>query len=91
METRSEDGTSVSERQRTYGGRQNALGMQLSPFQNPSPRENLVDVHNLTKGEVDQIVGNMGRGWKLDNISKLNKSIMDAIKQVEFVDLRRDN
>ncbi len=91
METRSEDGTSVSKRQRTYGGRQNALGMQPSPFLNPSLREKLVDVHNLTKGEVDQIVGNMGRGWKLDNISKLNKSIMDAIKQVEFVDLRRDN
>lgn len=77
-----------SEQQRNAGRH---LGMQFNPNQNPSLREKLIEPHYLTPDEVEVIVANMGRGCTLSNISKLSKSTMDSIKQVEFVDPKRNN
>ena len=77
-----------SEQQRNVGRH---LGMQFNPNQNPSLREKLIEPHYLTPDEVEVIVANMGRGCTLSNISKLSKSTMDSIKQVEFVDPKRNN
>jgi len=59
---------------------------------NPSTlRGKLIDIHHLDQEEVNQIVANMGKGCAIANISKLSKSTMDSIKQVEFVDPKKGN
>ena len=86
-----EDNKSEIGSQRSFGRRTNALENRLNPYKDSSLRGKLVDIHYLTKDELDQIVANMGKGCAMSNISKLSKTTMDSIKQVEFVDPRKSN
>ena len=86
-----EDNKSEIGSQRSFGRRTHALENRLNPYKDSSLRGKLVDIHYLTKDELDQIVANMGKGCAMSNISKLSKTTMDSIKQVEFVDPRKSN
>jgi len=58
--------------------------------QRDSLREKLSDQHYLNEDEVRNVVMRAGLGCTPDSIGKLSKSTMDSIKQVEFVDPRRE-
>ena len=87
-DSRSEGGqTNASERHRREFRRSHAYNVGQG-FPQPL-REKLIEGHYLTYDEVRHIVYKMGVGCSLENISKLSKSTMDSIKQVEFVDPKR--
>ena len=86
-----EDNKSEIGSQRSFGRRINVLENRLNPYKDSSLRGKLVDIHNLDQDYMDQIVDSLGRIGTLFNISKLSKSTIVAIEQVEFVDPSRDN
>ena len=77
-----------SERASNVGRRSQGLDGKFNPS---TLRGKLIDIHTLDQDEVNQIVANMGKGCAMANISKLSKSTMDSIKQVEFVDPKKGN
>ena len=78
----------TSEKASSVGRRSLGLDGKFNPS---TLRGKLIDIHHLDQEEVNQIVANMGKGCAIANISKLSKSTMDSIKQVEFVDPRKSN
>lgn len=85
-EARSESGfTTASERQRREARR----AAQGSYSQSSTLRDRLIEPHFLGPDEVRDVVMKMGLGCTLENISKLSRSTMDSIKQVEFVDPKK--
>ena len=80
--------TQSSEKQRR---RQSLSSAGINYPQKETLRGKLIEPHVLDDDEVRMIVGKVGIGCSLENISKLSRSTMDSIKQVEFVDPKKDN
>ena len=79
--------TTSSENRRRETRRFHAGGVSS---QRESLREKLTEQHYLTEDEVRIMVLRAGVGCTPDSIGKLSKSTMDSIKQVEFVDPRKE-
>lgn len=84
-----EDGEmkSITSERRRDSVRTNASG---TTHQRETLREKLTEQHYLTEDEVRNIVLRAGMGCTPESISKLSKSTMDTIKQIEFVDPRKE-
>ena len=79
--------TTSSENRRRETKRYTAGG---NTSQRDSLREKLSDQHYLNEDEVRNVVMRAGLGCTPDSIGKLSKSTIDSIKQVEFVDPRKE-